>query len=503
VDLSYPDPRRGFARSAVAAVRGLSARGAVWAATATSAVVWTAVATVRQSLFYGGRYNLGNFTQAVWSTAHGHLLQMTEVSGTEVSRLGIHVDPIIALFAPLWWLWPSPKLLLMAQAVALSLGAIPLFLLARKHLGREWEAAMIAFAYLLCPTLEWNAANSFTAVAFAVPLLLLAIWYLDEERFVPFAAAAGAAILCQEQIGLLVGCLGLWYAWRQRRLRIGLVIAAAGFAASAVDVLVVLRHFSGGSPYSARLGGSPGGILRELFTHPLTLAHQINAHDLLGLLPAVPVLGLCFGSTILLAASPQIVLLLLSRRSADWSWFSGNMLLLLPFIYSATVYTLARLRRRSADKEPRFVAGQVLMASLAIALVLGPLGFLGGRVVVLGAIDTYRSPAFDVERRAVGLVPAGARVSATNHIALPLSARRYIYVFPVVSKADWVVVDSRDDWLPDIRYIEHHSGINFSVNDLYQQPALMRRELNRLEHSPHWQVMLERDHIYVFRRRKG
>jgi hypothetical protein len=76
-------------------------------------------------------------------------------------------------------------------------------------------------------------------------------------------------------------------------------------------------------------------------------------------------------------------------------------------------------------------------------------------------------------------------------------------VFPVVSKADWVVVDSRDDWLPDIRYIEHHSGINFSVNDLYQQPALMRRELNRLEHSPHWQVMLERDHIYVFRRRKG
>ena len=47
--------------------------------------------------------------QAVWSTAHGHPLQVTNLRGDQVSRLGAHVDPILVVFAPLWWLWPSPS----------------------------------------------------------------------------------------------------------------------------------------------------------------------------------------------------------------------------------------------------------------------------------------------------------------------------------------------------------------------------------------------------------
>ena len=47
--------------------------------------------------------------QAVWSTAHGHPLRMTDLHGEQISRLAAHVDPILVLFAPLWWLWPSPR----------------------------------------------------------------------------------------------------------------------------------------------------------------------------------------------------------------------------------------------------------------------------------------------------------------------------------------------------------------------------------------------------------
>jgi uncharacterized membrane protein len=208
-------------------------------ATAISAAVWSTVADVRESLYVDQRQDLGNFTQAVWATAHGHFLQVTEAGGTEVSHLGIHVDPIIAAFAPLWWLWPSPSLLLTVQAIALASGAIPLFWLARKHLPHQRDAALVAGAYLLCPTVAWNAVVDFHAVALAVPLLLFSIWYLDEERFLAFAATAGAATLCQEQIGLIIGCLGLWYAWRERRLGVGLAIAAAGFAVSAIDFRVL------------------------------------------------------------------------------------------------------------------------------------------------------------------------------------------------------------------------------------------------------------------------
>ena len=74
-------------------------------------------------------------TQAVWSTAHGDFLSVTDVHGEQISRLGSHFDPILALLAPLWWLWPDPELLLVVQAVAVASGALPVFWLARKHIS--------------------------------------------------------------------------------------------------------------------------------------------------------------------------------------------------------------------------------------------------------------------------------------------------------------------------------------------------------------------------------
>src|SRR5262245_66258324 len=76
-----------------------------------------------------GRFDLGNMTQAVWATAHGHPLAITNLQGEQVSRLGSHVDPILVAFAPLWWIWPSPSMLLAAQRVAIGVGALPVFAL--------------------------------------------------------------------------------------------------------------------------------------------------------------------------------------------------------------------------------------------------------------------------------------------------------------------------------------------------------------------------------------
>jgi uncharacterized membrane protein len=64
-------------------------------------------------------------------------------------RLGVHADPFLALLAPLWWLWPSPLMLLVAQIVAVASGALPVYWLARKRLGSGGAAAGFAAVYLL------------------------------------------------------------------------------------------------------------------------------------------------------------------------------------------------------------------------------------------------------------------------------------------------------------------------------------------------------------------
>src|SRR2546430_15097488 len=95
--------------------------------------------------------------QAVVSTAHGPFLEATPASGRQAVRLGSHVDPFLALLVPLWWVWPSPLMLVVFQIVAVAAGALPVYWLAREHLGSERAGGEFAFAYLLYPAAPVNA----------------------------------------------------------------------------------------------------------------------------------------------------------------------------------------------------------------------------------------------------------------------------------------------------------------------------------------------------------
>src|SRR3954468_3766733 len=162
----------------------------LWAAIAAWAAGFASLSLLRQRAFATGRFDLGNMVQAVWSTAHGHPLRVTNLHGDQALRLAAHVDPVLVLFAPLWWLWPSPDLLLVAQSVAIALGAWPVYWLARKHLGSQRAGLGFALAYLLYPPTTWLALNEFHPGGLAMPALLFAFWYLDEDRLAPFAGFA-------------------------------------------------------------------------------------------------------------------------------------------------------------------------------------------------------------------------------------------------------------------------------------------------------------------------
>ena len=199
---------------------------AVWGAMALWSAVLLAIVRSDYLGFRLARFDLGNMVQAVWSTAHGRPLEMTSpATGEQVARLAFHVDPILALLTPLWLLFPSPLTLAAAQIVACALGAVPVFWLARRHLGSERAAALLAFAYLANPWLAWSAVDPMHPVTLAIPLFLFAIWFLDSDRlwaFVPFAILAA---LSGELMGLSVAALGVWYALARGHRHAGAAIA--------------------------------------------------------------------------------------------------------------------------------------------------------------------------------------------------------------------------------------------------------------------------------------
>ena len=452
---------------------------------------FSALSTLRHMSFATGRFDLGNMVQAVWATAHGHPLAVTDLEGEQISRLAAHVDPILVVFAPLWWVWPSPAMLLTAQAIAIAIGALPVFWLARKHLASDRAALAFALAYLLYPAVQWLTLNEFHPVALAAPLLLFALWYLDEGRLLPFAAFAVAAGLCKEEIPLVVAAFGAWYALARHRRVAGSVIALAGIAGAVLAIGVVIPHFNEGasSAFYGRydeVGGSPGGILRTAVTDPgalLSVAFdERGIRYLAGLF--LPLALLCLASPLVLVAVPELAINLLSATPTQTSIHFHYTAGAIPALVGAAVLGSARLeRRRPGLATP--LALIVVAASLAGNYRLGPLplwrNLPGGST--LQASAAHISEHDRVAARAVDLVPDDAVVSTTNTLGAHLSERRRVLSFPYIQDAEWVVADETQPGYAD---------------RMAPLPTAVR--LARLRANPRWRLVFAEDGVLVFRR---
>jgi uncharacterized membrane protein len=443
---------------------------------------------LRHDAFATGRFDLGNMVQAVWSTAHGHLLRVTDLHGDQISRLGAHVDPILVAFAPLWWLWPSPDLLLVAQALVVASGALPVFWLARKHLASTRAGLGFVLAYLLYPATGWLTLNEFHPVALATPFLLFAFWFLDEERLLPFVLFAVAAALCKEEIPFVIAGFGIWYAVAHRRVWSGAAIVALGLVWAAVATTVVIPHFNHGqtSDFYARysqVGGSPGGIVKTAFTHPGRLVDAAftgrDAHYLLQLLWPLAFLPL-LAPLVLVAALPELAINVLSaiptQTSIHFHYTAG---VIAPLIV-ATVFGAKRVGRDALA-----IASAAVVVALVANYRLGPLPLWqhvpGGQRFQATAGDVTAHDR--IAQRALALIPDHDVVSATNSLGAHLSARARVLSFPFVEDARWIAADETQPGYAD----------RFA-------PLATAEQLVWLRRNPEWRLVFERDGVLVFKR---
>lgn len=453
------------------------ARNVVGIGTAAYAVVLVAAAIISYRAYQMPRLDLGDMVQAVWSSAHGHLLEVTTGTGRQTPRLAAHVDPFLVLLVPFWWIWSSPLMLLLLQIAAVSVGAIPVYRLATKHTGSTRAGAHFALAYLLYPATQFNSLTVTTgmhAVSFAVPLILFAIWYLDNDRLIPFALFAVLAASTKEEIGASVGCLGLWYALRTRRWKVGLTTFALGLSVTLVNVLVVIPHYSpsGVNPFAGRYGGigaTPGGAVHKLFSDPGAFVSTVASwHKALYLaLILVPFFGLwALEPLLLLGAVPDVAINLLSAKpeqtTIDFHYTAG----IVPFVVAASVLGAARVGR------PRRALTALTIAIGFLALV-SPMDYSGVSV-------TSRShQEVDAIRAALKLVPAATPVSASQSVGAYVSTRRSVAVFPQTGKAKWVIVGS--------------------IETKEDDPRAFKRKLKNLRSSPHWRTVFDSSGVAVFR----
>lgn len=201
---------------------------------------------------FASNYDLANMSQTVWNTLHGRPFELSGAEGT-ISRFSIHADLILVLISPLYLIWERALTLLITQSVALGLGAVPVYFLAKKvfsslkiaNLNMIKIASLgMVLVYLLNPSMEWVNIYDFHGVALSIPLLLSSFYFALSKKWYRFWLFTILAMTTKEEISLVVAMLGIFIFFVFKEKVQGLLTFFAGALWFAVMVFLVIPYYS-------------------------------------------------------------------------------------------------------------------------------------------------------------------------------------------------------------------------------------------------------------------
>ena len=235
---------------------------------------------------YGTGFDLGLFDQEVFKWSRFEIPVGT-VHPDHGNLLTLHFSPILALLAPLYWLWADARTLLIAQGVLVAASIVPVFLFARARLARI-PAYLLAAAYALFWGLATGVSFDFHELAFAPLLVALAVLFADRGSWRPYWITLGLLLCVKEDLAFLIVFLGL-YLIVGRDVRRGLITIAVGAAGFLLITGAIMPLISGHSygywsytQFGSNLPSSVGTVLRYpgLVPHVL-IDNPMKVHTML------------------------------------------------------------------------------------------------------------------------------------------------------------------------------------------------------------------------------
>jgi uncharacterized membrane protein len=403
------------------------------------------LAVARHRSYHSLGFDLGVFDQEFWSTTQGHPFESTMGLGqpTPHSMFGDHFSPALWLLVPFYFAYPHPETLVVLQTAALTLGAWPVYLLAKLKLSDGYPLLWVVVYFLFIPLAYINLYD-FHEITLAVAPLGFALYFLERGRRGWFLLFLLFTFLVKEEMGLIGAGFGAYVLLGKRDWKLGLGVIAGSLAMFVLTIGFAIPYFAGGHEYTyvrlryADVGGSPLGILRTLVTDPRRIVHALlqakKGYFVIGIFG--PVLGLsALAGWAALLPLPTLGYLLLSNYEPQYSFTAQDCAPLIPLVIGTAILALARLPKSA--QRPLAIA--VLASSLAFSWAFGDLPY--SRKFDPALFQTQARYGDFVPR--VAQIPPDARVSAENGFASHLSERRYIYDwgYEGVQDAQWIALD--------------------------------------------------------------
>lgn len=444
----------------------------------TSALILFACSSIRHALFQSGAFDLGIYDQVVYLMSQGEP-PISSILGFH--HMGNHAAWAVYPLALLYKIYPDVHWLLAVQAVALAMGALPTWYLARQAGLKNAQAVAIVMAYLLYPVIFNANLFEFHPEVMAVPVLLGAVLAARLDRMIWFCLSIIFVLGCKAVLSLTVAAMGIWLLVFEKRRFAGAFALCAGIAWFLIASQAIIPFFSGNQPAAVErygyLGNSVPEIVSNLVQKPgLVFSKVLSQRTLeyLGLL-VLPVLWGISPQHLapLVSAIPAVVVNILATKQMQRDLIHQYSLPVVPFLILATISALAAgkgwLRSQRA----------IILWSLLAFLALAKFGFFW--TIYLGSLDTWQAT-----REAIAQIDTKAGVLTTNRMAPHLTHRRLIQFV--------------DDSTPLTTDLEQFEYVLLNVRHPYGSgnPEFAINFVNQLKSNRLFQLRYQRDGVYLF-----
>jgi uncharacterized membrane protein len=400
--------------------------------------------TIRQhNSFNTNALDLAKFDQSIWNTSHGRPYRITIGEDLVIES---HFSPSLAVYAPLFWLWPDIRILFIAQSLLLGGAGFLIYWHFRRR--APWLGLIVFTAYMMHPSLHHVNLAEIRRLTLAVFAVSFAIYHLLRRQYGWMLLGLAMVLLSKEDLSLVVIAFGVYILFVQREFKIGALTLAAGIAWFILVPFILLPKLMthdqvegyqhAASSYSY-LGSSFPEILRTVTARPQILWEYAGRPERLRALfnflwPAAFLFLLA--PEIALFMGPNLAILLASTNDTMGrlgGWYSSVLILIL---YWAAGLGINRLPRRWQ------------WPALGLLLVTGAAAWISRSDLWPGQqFDAARFSIDEHDRQvaaALREIPADAIVMAQDPLVPHLSHREEIYLLPWVrggNQPDYVLMD--------------------------------------------------------------
>lgn len=393
--------------------------------------------------YFTFQYNgldLAIFNQVFFNTSTGNWF---DFSIHPHKYLGDHFTPFLFFLLPFYLIYKNPLTLLFLQTVFLSLGAIPVYLIAKKVLNSKW-ALLVALAYLLNPFVANINLFEFHLLPIAIFLILLTVYFYLEKKFWQFFVFLILSLLVREDVALVVVMFGFialldqfkTKKWDLKWIFVPFILGAVYF----LGAMKVIGYFAENSDYKfliyySWLGNGFVDIIKNFFLHPQkVLAHIFtlaNLEMILGFIMPMFFIPVLRPKYLLLSFFIFLQIILGAAGGGGLILQTHYASLFIPGLMVSGIFSIKILidwnkkrlkKKRSLDLQPVFVL--ILVLSIIYSgIALGSFYGIGKKLIN----NQPNQDLVAVKQQFIEKIPANASVVTTYEFLPYLSNRKYLF----------------------------------------------------------------------------